>query len=81
MFSNATPLSPLLFGFSEFNIPTGSSFSILFGQEDCRTTTWPTTLVEHFVTEMLSVTMLPEKNSPDEVMYHDWTRDEFARGL
>jgi monoamine oxidase len=38
-------------------------------------------MAQHFTQIMRSGEMLPGEVTPDEIMCHDWARDEFARGL
>jgi len=84
MFTMTIPPSPILFGFSETDLPTsqgGGSFTVYFTQSELFTTSSAESIVQGFKNEMQSSSIVPEKLTPDELICHNWTQDEFARGL
>ena len=80
-FTNAPPSSPILFGFSDDLPPPAGSFSVYFCQSSHLDGKDATSLAENFTKIMRSGTMVPGDLVPDEIMCHDWAKDEFARGV
>jgi hypothetical protein len=80
-FTSAPYPHPLIFGFTESHSPHGGSFSVFFFQNDSIDLTSAQTIAKGFTKQLTSGTMIPDNVTPDTILCHDWTSDEFAWGV